>query len=257
MRSYQNTSASAYELISMGESGMDSYVVHLSGSRTSPTTTPPYDLIWQHTTGTYYYPTAAYKLNVASTSANDTSNGTGARTLYIEGLDSNYDVITEAVTLAGITPVSTANSYLRVNTVFVVTTGASDAHNVGYNIGTITLTQQTSGYVVDRIEAGFGMARKLLYTVPRGYSATIMNTNVSVDKSSNCSVVYTVRRDFGTIYSFNEQKLFEQTNAILVNVGAQIPEKSDFGMYVQIISGSTGPVAASAQLLITRSLTRE
>ena len=49
--------------------------------------------------GVVPHPTVASVLKISSSSANDTSAGTGARTVYIEGLDSNYNVISETVTL--------------------------------------------------------------------------------------------------------------------------------------------------------------
>ena len=65
--------------------------------------------------GLRYYPSTAAALNVVSTNANDTAAGTGARTVRVTGLDANWNEISEIVTLNGLTPVQTVNSYLRAD----------------------------------------------------------------------------------------------------------------------------------------------
>ena len=40
--------------------------------------------------------------------------GTGARTVLIEGLDENYDIQSETVTMDGTTNVVTTNTYIRL-----------------------------------------------------------------------------------------------------------------------------------------------
>ena len=61
----------------------------------------------------YPYLAAASLLQVSSGSANDTAAGTGARTVTIVGLDANYNVISETLTMNGVTPVQTVNSYFH------------------------------------------------------------------------------------------------------------------------------------------------
>jgi len=62
--------------------------------------------------GTVPHPTTASILSIASTSAADDATSTGARTVFIEGVDNNYNVISEIVILDGTTAVATVNSYL-------------------------------------------------------------------------------------------------------------------------------------------------
>lgn len=52
------------------------------------------------------------QLKVSSSSANDTnSDGTGARTVYVEGLDASFNLVNETVTLTGQTAATTALTY--------------------------------------------------------------------------------------------------------------------------------------------------
>ena len=47
--------------------------------------------------GTYVYPASATVMKISSSSADDASGGTGARTIAIFGLDANYNEISESV----------------------------------------------------------------------------------------------------------------------------------------------------------------
>lgn len=96
--------------------------------------------------GTFNIMTSADTLNVVSSSANDTSAGTGARTILITGIDENFLTQTETVTLSGATPVTTSNSWLGVNRVIVLSSGTSNA-----NEGTITISD-TAGTVGTQAE---------------------------------------------------------------------------------------------------------
>ena len=75
-------------------------------------------------------------LSVVSASANDASGGTGARTVEIQGLDSNWNLLTETVTMNGLTPVvTTQEHFLRVFRARVVTAGSLQS-----NAAQITIT---------------------------------------------------------------------------------------------------------------------
>ncbi len=64
-------------------------------------------------------------LSISSTSANDTSAGTGAQTIFIAGLDENLKEICEELTLNGQTPVNTLNTYFWAQEFGVLNAGSS------------------------------------------------------------------------------------------------------------------------------------
>jgi len=76
---------------------------------------------------------------VLSSSVLDTSAGTGARTINVMGLDANYVLQSEIVTLNGVTPVNTVNTFIRVHSASIQTAGSG-----GVNAGTITVRQTTT-----------------------------------------------------------------------------------------------------------------
>jgi hypothetical protein len=110
------------------------------------------------------HPTTDSQLTIVSTSANDDSAGTGARTVYIEGLDENYAVVSETVVMDGTTGVTTTNSYMYVNKFYVATVGSG-----GVNAGEITAKVGATLY--DLIATGFNNRTTAHYCVPAGYTA--------------------------------------------------------------------------------------
>lgn len=118
--------------------------------------------------GDYVYPSTAGLVNVSSTDIDDTAGGSGARTLFIQGLDSNYNILNETITLNGQTNVSSVNQYLRVWRCDVRLSGA---HNS--NEGTISITQHS--ILLGVIEPDDGRCQSALYTVPNGYTAYLID----------------------------------------------------------------------------------
>ena len=74
------------------------------------------------------FPVAATILGIASTSTDDDVAGTGALLLLIEGLDANWDIQAEVVTLTGQVKVLTVNTFIRVNELTILTTGSTGSN---------------------------------------------------------------------------------------------------------------------------------
>lgn len=108
--------------------------------------------------------TVAQKLYVISTSAADTG-----QTIYIEGLDANYDYQTETITTNGTTAVATVNNYIRIWTATVTSASSNSA-----NTGEITFRLTSGvGTVVAHISASLGITKLSQFTVPRNYNAYV------------------------------------------------------------------------------------
>lgn len=107
------------------------------------------------------YLTAAETMDVVSDDTDDTSAGTGARTVQIYGLDANYEPINETVTMNGTTTVVTAKSYLRLNRGIVRTAGSSNI-----NEGSISIAGTTSGNLQLFVSALHGQDLGSHFTIP-------------------------------------------------------------------------------------------
>ena len=117
---------------------------------------------------TYVYPTTASVMKVSSSSANDTSAGTGARTILVVGLDANYNSQSETVTLSGQTAVNTVNSYLRITYTELLSTGSGNAQAGTIYIGTGTVTAGVPATVYWQSETSYNNFSFAGFTVPAG-----------------------------------------------------------------------------------------
>ena len=127
---------------------------------------------------------SASVVSVSSTNANDTSAGTGARTVFISGLDGNHDEITETVTLNGTTAVSTTQSFHCINSAYVATAGSGHSAVGDIYIGTGTVTAGVPAVVLGIIKYDFNSTVTGSYTVPAGHTAYIVQGLFSAGQAS-------------------------------------------------------------------------
>ena len=119
------------------------------------------------------FPAAALQMKVSSTSANDTSNGTGARTVVVQGLDANYNEVSETVVLNGQTAVTMTASLLRVNYAYVLTAGSGNSAAGDIYIGTGTVTAGVPATTYDIIKFDYNTTITGSYTIPAGYTGYV------------------------------------------------------------------------------------
>lgn len=197
---------------------------------------------------------AAETLQVFSSSANDTAAGSGARTFRITGLDSSYNVIQEIVTLNGVTPVTTSQTFLRAHTAQVLTSGSS---NAAFNAGTITVRQSTTTTNVMLVmDIGTNQTNCSAYTVPAGYTAYMQQVHGSVrgSTSATCDGAIYVRA-FGA--SPRLRRPFDiSTNAPLsdsIYGGIPFSEKTDIVLRISATSANNADVAAGYDLILVKN----
>lgn len=164
--------------------------------------------------GLYSYLSAATVLKVSSSSANDTSAGTGARTVEISGLDGDYNEISETVTLNGQTAVNTTQSFLRVFRMIVKTagTGAQNAGVIYAGTGTVTSGVPANKY--GAIAAGDNQTLMALWTVPANYTAYLLQTDVTVATTQNnkYATVHLVARPDGEVFQVKDKFVKAQSS---------------------------------------------
>jgi len=129
---------------------------------------------------------SADTLRVFSDNVNDTSTGTGARAVIINGLDANRDILSETITLNGTTPVTSNNTFAGVNEVYVASAGSSKT-----NAGEITVDTTTGNNVVSHILTGTSQAQSLVFYTPNHYKALIewLHLNVTSSGAAAATIV--------------------------------------------------------------------
>lgn len=138
-------------------------------------------------TGTFWQPTVAATLEAISTSVNDTAAGTGARTITVEGLDSNFNALSATITMNGNAATSaTASSFIRVHRAYVATTGTY----AGNNEGAITVRVIGAGATAQTIALGRGQTQHSGYTVPAGYTLYVEDIHISVSATRAVTIFF-------------------------------------------------------------------
>lgn len=192
--------------------------------------------------GTNNLPSTATVVSIESASASDTSAGTGARTVSIQGLDENYIAITETVTMNGTSAVTTTNSFIRVFRMRVESAG-SDEVNDG------DITASIGGSDVARISAEQGQTLMAVYTVPAKKRAYLMKFQGSLSKNQEANFQLRAR-EFEK--GWNVKGLWG-TFAEAVNYDYPIPLEFDQKTDIQIRgkAGATSEMGAIFDLILT------
>jgi hypothetical protein len=146
--------------------------------------------------GIYQYLTTAETVSVTSTLGTDSVTGTGARTVEIQGLDADYNLVYETLTVGG---GAGTQEFLRIFRVKVLTAGSS-----GVNEGTISVTSNGTSTVLAQIgidgsggnAAGRGQTFMSLYTVPAGKTAYLTQWTVGAGKQNTDAVAFMMARTF-------------------------------------------------------------
>jgi len=181
-------------------------------------------------------------VQVFSSDANDTSAGTGARTVRIYGLDANYALQQETITLNGTTPSNSSNIYMRVFRVVVLTAGTSET-----NVGNITTRWATTTSVVfSVVPIGYGQSELAAYTVPAGKTAYVRRYAFSVLSNTSARVVAGLRvREFGGAWRIIRPGAFSHSSPLTRTLygGFSIPEKTDIVARVLSVTSNNADVA--------------
>jgi hypothetical protein len=205
--------------------------------------------VWPYT-GIIPLPTVALQMKVSSSSANDTASGTGARTVYVAGLDANHNEISEIVTLNGQTAVLTTQFFLHINEAYVATAGSSLSAEGDIYFGDGTVTAGVPATVYDIIKYDYNQRITGSYTIPAGYTGYLSQGLFSAGQPGGSAQVS------GRLMTVGADGVRRTIAITTVNNGAadyvfeypeQIPEKTTIEATAQ---GSSNNNAASAMFIL-------
>ena len=189
--------------------------------------------VWENATD-YTFPAAATRMNLAG------SNGDTAKIL-ITGLDANYNVVTETVTLNGLTPVTTVNSFLRINGMQVSVGSATNP------AGVVTLKDLTNTTIYAQINAGVGRSQAAIYTVPAGHIYYLARVNIYTSLNGNNFATYQNKTiSQAGVVQLTQQAPFAVSYEARRVVPRPFAEKTDIVLMAKINS-TTGAVAIAQE----------
>jgi hypothetical protein len=140
------------------------------------------------------FPTQAETVTVVSSSASDTG------TLFISGLDTDWNIVSETITLNGTTNVISSNTYRRINRAY--NTGSSDF------VGNVTCNHTTTTanvfFVIPTALPDPNQTQIAAYTIPAGYTAYLVHIRASLygTEANRCKGGFFVR-NFGEVFRMN------------------------------------------------------
>ncbi len=152
--------------------------------------------------GIYRTPTAATALEIVSASANDNASGSGAREVTIEGLDSNFELLTQTVVPNGITAVALDTDLTRVFRAYVSQSGTYADVSTGSHGGALTIRAAGGGdtwLTIDATDYPRGQTEIGAYTIPAGYRGFVSSLFANVDASQESSVIFMQRPNADTV----------------------------------------------------------
>lgn len=173
-------------------------------------------------------------LSIVSTNAGDTG------VVIITGLDVNYHVVSETLTLTGTTAVTTAKSYNRVQSM------------VYNDDATGTITANVGSDVVCQVDAGQNTSLMAIYTVPAGYDAYILIGDASINKNKDAQIGF-YARPFGKSFMVQHMaELYENSYRYDFTAPLYMAEKTDLDVRVTDVENSNTRVTATFDILLVR-----
>jgi len=138
-------------------------------------------------------------ISVASTNANDTSAGTGLRTILLIGCGVDGNEQTETIIMNGQTEVDSVNQYSQVNEMFGLTSGTNET-----NLGIIYASDDTDTFtagvpqnrVYDIMDIGHSLSKVGLFTVPLNKTMLIKRIVINTDATEAKPMKVNVYRTF-------------------------------------------------------------
>ena len=196
--------------------------------------------------GNIIFLTSAETMDVVSSlSADDKDSGNGARAITIEGLDDNWNEISEYIQLEGVTPVTTTKSFIRINRAYIEEVGSG-----GVNAGIITIDATTSSTRQSSIQSGEGQTEKTQYTVPNGRTGYVTRFFSNVGKTDDV-IIRIMVKEFGKGWRAKRiLTLYQSHMAIPLNSYIKLPAKTDIKIEAKAVTSTTA-VSAGYDLYIT------
>lgn len=163
--------------------------------------------------------------------------------VQVQGLDENFNLITEEISLDGQTGNTSSNIFKRVFRAYYI--DPADLQN------TANVDISINGTDIARIQAGRGQTLMCVYTIPAGHTGYLYHGSATAIDSAegNMFVRYFGQANFRTGHAFTvSQGQYEYEFEFPI----PIPEKSDIDIRTKMIAGNNSKIAAAFDLLLIK-----
>lgn len=198
---------------------------------------------------------AATTVRVKAGNTNDTVAGSGARKVYVQGIDDSGDEVSEEIELAGTSASSaTSTSFFRVHRAWVSAVGTYG----GANTGDVVIENSAGGTDLLKIMAGEGQSQFAAWSVPAGKMAYLMSIHLTVDSNKKANIRVFMRKSNTDATGDMEPKrlklYFDGVTGDFIysprSPGMVIPAETD--IWIEAYGdGGTCEVSADFELLVT------
>jgi hypothetical protein len=209
-----------------------------------------FETVWDVPKAAYPWPTSAQTTTVSSNDTSDTSGGTGARTIEVQGLDGNWDFQKETVTMNGTSNVTLSTQFFRVFRIKVLTAGSQ-----GTNDGDIDVKHGST--VIGRITEAVGQSLMAVFTIGRNQKGYLYEWHSEIgpkiggtaDKTGRS---YLQARTDGSVFQTKDYR-YHQSDGQQIDQKYQcplvFPEKTDIQINVFCETGNNALTAGFFILL--------
>jgi hypothetical protein len=224
--------------------------VNKFGRNPSITTLSDPETIWYQGGSFFFVDTPPVTHAISSDSAEDDAvTGTGAHTILVEGVDANWDPLSESIDLDGASAVNPTTDFLRVNRMTVTRCFAGTD-----TVPTGNITYDIAPWVAAYIAAEHGQTEQAIYSIPRFHTFYMSQYYASLIQGGGGSTAATVAlcvnpQAYGDTDSNTKSRLFKHTQSVSTTGSSYfrhkfdpafiIPGPADVWLEVLEVSGNT------------------
>jgi len=204
----------------------------------------------------------AVQLRVAAGNINDSPGGSGAHSVYIQGMDVNGDWITETIATNGaVVGVASTQSFIRIFQAFIAASGTYATQSLGSHAGDVVIEDDSGNtwatIAIDNFPRGQSQIAAL--TVPRGYQLWIIGITITIESNKEVSVALFQRRNvLDTAAPYSAMRVIEEhtglTGELLFKYDAPYgpyPPLTDIGLMGRTIA-QTADISVQFSYLLER-----
>jgi len=227
---------------------LSAYLVDKSGATsTLGTTALTMTTVWSHT-GLFPWNTFTGTGNTLYIKSLTDDPKVRNKSIKIEGLDSNFNILIEEVTFGSNTTVAinTINNFYRINKIYLTGNNTNDlpqTYDIEVRYGS------TSGTVVSYLTAPWARGQNCFYTVPAGYEAFLLSMNGNSGKDDEITSSLWIRVPNGTWESKKSFKFISGLFDHNFRTPLRIPEKTDIEVRAFALVESSS-IGTEFQLLV-------